>query len=269
LNTRLKEGSPVVWPGFSFSAYVCGVHQPIFDQMSSLHLDMCNAATVDELLRVMHSDFPVAVVQLPAVFALIAPSTPAGVAALNKAKNRLSGKHYGSAIGDLSAFAAMSQQENLPDDFRENMHGMQVLEGAFIRLRVADSRAETVAVSMGTHQGLLLPEGMERTLFRAIEQAFVADGPNEVYAGARYYAPLCTSANLSGDPFGSIVDLERAHAFVNERNIPLFISNKSAHSEETGSYPIFSFEKNTVTIMRSGPNQERILRALPSSITVC
>lgn len=231
--------------------------------------DIRDASAMDELLRVMHSSYPVAMVQLPSVFALIAPSTALGVNALNRAKQRLPGKYYGSAIGDLNAFLSLADQDTLPEAFRMNAASVAVMEGAFIRCRVTDAAVETATITAGTHQGLLLPVGPERALFKAIEQAFRKNSPNELFAGASYYAPICTSANFSGDPLGSIVDMQRARAFAQASGIPLFINNDNAQGDETGSYPIFAFEGNSVRVMRNGPAQERILRALPSSITVC
>lgn len=244
------------------------LHSSIFDRMPFLQLDSTDAQACDELLRVMRSDFPVAMLQLPAVFALIAPPTEAGVQALNKAKNRIVGKYYGSAIGELSAFVSMALQQHVPDDFRNDLQSMRVMEGAFIRLKVTNGMDDTACVTNGTHQGLLLSEGPERKLFRAIEEAFALNAPNALFTGGSYYAPICTSANVSGDPLGSIVDMERALRFADERNISLVISNSAEKSYESGSYPIFSFDRNTVSVMRRGPRQERILRALPTTIVV-
>lgn len=234
-----------------------------------MHLDVGDSHTCDVLLRVLRSDFPVAVLQLPAVFALIAPPTTAGVEALNRAKNRLSGKYYGSAIGDLSPFAAMALQYHLPDYFTNDIQNMKVMEGAFIRMKVTDEVNDTACVTNGTHQGLLLPDGRERMLFRAIEEEFALNAPNPLFGGAYYSAPICTSANVSGDPLGSILDADRALHFASERNIPLVISNASLNSPESGSYPIFAFEGNTARVMRQGPAHERIVRSLPTTITVC
>jgi tRNA A37 threonylcarbamoyladenosine synthetase subunit TsaC/SUA5/YrdC len=240
----------------------------IFEPMPPVHLDILHAEASAELLRVMHSEFPVAMLQLPAVFALIAPSNAAGVEALNTAKRRLSGKHYGSAIGGLREFLAMADPDYLPEIFQKDEASLCALEGSFIRLSVGEAAIETPTITGGTHQGLLLAEGPERALFKAIERSFQHSEPNEVFAGARYYAPICTSANLSGDPLGSITDMHRAIEFMGDCNIPLLLSNDAGSALETGSYPIFAFERNTVRVMRQGPAQERILRALPSTITV-
>jgi tRNA A37 threonylcarbamoyladenosine synthetase subunit TsaC/SUA5/YrdC len=236
--------------------------------MLSLHLDIHDARAHDALVHVMHSQFPVAMLQLPSVFALIAPASAPGVNALNHAKQRLPGKHYGSAIGELSEFVALAEKDALPDVFRDDSRALAVMEGAFIRMRVANPIHETSAISAGTHQGLLLSEGPERSLFKAVERSFRKDAPNELFAGAKYYAPICTSANMSGDSLGSIVDLNRALSFALDTDIPLVISNENVRSVETGSYPIFAFEGNTVRAIRQGPAQERILRSLPSTITV-
>jgi hypothetical protein len=236
--------------------------------MPLAQIDLHHPDVLSECMRVLHSDFPVLMLQLPSVFALVAPSTDAGVHALNVSKNRLSGKQYGSAIGDSNRFLDMAIRSSLPEAFANNPEAIHCMEGAFIRLKIADIQTESASVTKGTHQGLLLSEGKERELFRGIELAFTAEYPNPIFGGAHYYAPICTSANISGDPNGSIVDLERAVAFAQDREIQLLIINSNVHAEETGSYPIFEFDGNTVRVTRHGPNQERILRSLPSTMVV-
>jgi hypothetical protein len=256
------------WPGYLLLFTFCGVTLFTFDGMSILQLDISQEDAQTELLRVMHSVNPVAIVQLPSVFALIAPSTFKGVEALNRAKSRLPGKHYGSAIGNVNHFIRMATRHLLPDFLAEEADAARLLEGAFIRLKISESGTESPAVTNGTHQGLLLSQGPERNLFIAIENAFIKDHSNPVFAGAHYHAPICTSANISGDALGSIVDLDRALQFGRERSIPLLISNSQFVSQQSGSYPIFAFDHNKVRITRQGPNQERILCSLPSTITV-
>jgi hypothetical protein len=162
----------------------------------------------------------------------------------------------------------MATRHLLPDFLAEEADAARLLEGAFIRLKISESGTESPAVTNGTHQGLLLSQGPERNLFIAIENAFIKDHSNPVFAGAHYHAPICTSANISGDALGSIVDLDRALQFGRERSIPLLISNSQFVSQQSGSYPIFAFDHNKVRITRQGPNQERILCSLPSTITV-
>lgn len=262
------RGSPVLWPGFLLHPIMALFTLHTFDYMPLVHLDIHHAEAQSALMRVMHSDYPVAVVQFPAVFALLAPSTPLGVEALNDSKQRLNGKHYGSAIGSLKDFAALADKAYLPSAFHSDIDSMRALEGAFIRLKVTQPDFGSAAVTRGTHQGLLLPEGPHRKLFCMIEQEFQMQSGNPLFDGARYFAPLCTSANISGDTAGSILDFERAMAFAEQRNLQLLITSSNTAAQESGSYPIFAFEQNTVRIMRHGPSQERILHALPSSITL-
>jgi len=262
------RGSPVFWPGFLLHPIMALFTLHTFDYMPLVHLDIHHAEAQSALMRVMHSDYPVAVVQFPAVFALLAPSTPLGVEALNDSKQRLNGKHYGSAIGSLKDFAALADKAYLPSAFHSDIDSMRALEGAFIRLKVTQPDFGSAAVTRGTHQGLLLPEGPHRKLFCMLEQGFQMQSGNPLFDGARYFAPLCTSANISGDTAGSILDFERAMAFAEQRNLQLLITSSNTAAQESGSYPIFAFEQNTVRIMRHGPSQERILHALPSSITL-
>jgi hypothetical protein len=234
--------------------------------MAFTQLDIHDSATHAHVLRVMKSDFPVALVQFPAVFALVAPSTELGVQALNRAKQRLDGKYYGSAIGSLEAFANLALVNALPTEFRSDVNAMRGLEGAFIRLDVSPSTTESAVVAKGTHQGLLLPDGPHTELFRFIENTFHSASGNSLFAGAHYFAPLCTSANLSGDAAGSIVDLNRALSFAYNRDIELLITCNQLQKQEVGSYPIFAFRGNTYRIEREGPAKKRILQAIPKSI---
>ena len=73
-------------------------------------------------------------------------------------------------------------------------------------------------------------------------------------------AKICTSANLSGQ--GSITELEKAIEFGEAREIPLFVSHNNMNDEK-GSFPIFSFNGEKVSILRKGPGLNRIRQQFP------
>jgi tRNA A37 threonylcarbamoyladenosine synthetase subunit TsaC/SUA5/YrdC len=202
-------------------------------------------------------------VQLPTVYVLLAPATRQGVAWLDRSKQRLPNKNYGTAIGDLERFAAMVQPGARPPEL-EMTERLTILTGAFIRCRVAPADFNSPMVRQGTHQGVLL-EGPHRELFRAIEAGLADMSDPDLLAGHAFTAPLCTSCNMSGDPLGSITDWERARQFASERAVPLVIRGGAA-TGQAGSYPIFALERDRITIEREGPRLAEIQAALPSRL---
>ena len=199
-------------------------------------------------------------VQLPTVFVLLAPATREGVEWLNRKKQRLPEKNYGTAIGNLEQFAAMVMPGTLPSELAAP-GGLEVLRGAFIRCRVASPVYNSVLVRHGTHQGVLL-DGPHQTLFAEIEAGLADMSDPDLLAGHVYTAPLCTSCNISGHPLGSITEWERAREFALDRRVPLVIRCNPARGE-TGSYPIFEIERNYISIQREGPRMNEIKAALP------
>ena len=199
-------------------------------------------------------------VQLPTVYVLLAPATHDGVAWLDRSKQRLPNKNYGTAIGDLERFAAMILPGTRPPEL-ETTDRLSTLTGAFIRSRVAPADYDSPLVRHGTHQGVLL-DGLHRELFRAIEAGLADLSDPDLLAGHTYTAPLCTSCNLSGDPLGSITAWERAERFAIDRAVPLVIRSEPAIGQ-AGSYPIFALERDRVTIEREGPRLAEIKAALP------
>src|SRR5688572_27415532 len=202
-------------------------------------------------------------VQLPTVFVLLAPATRAGVGWLDRTKQRLPNKNYGTAIGSLERFAAMILPGKRPPEL-ETTGGLTALTGAFIRCRVAPPDYDSALVRHGTHQGVLL-DGPHRALFTAIEAGLADMSDPEILAGHAYTAPLCTSCNLSGDALGSITEWERAERFAVDRRVPLVIRGEPAVGQ-TGSYPIFELARDRVTIRRQGPRLAEIKAALPERL---
>lgn len=202
-------------------------------------------------------------VQMPAVFVLLAPPTRRGVDLLDGTKDRLPGKNYGTALGSLGAFAAMVRAGTLPPEL-EAPRGLAVLTGAFVRASVAPDHFASTVIRSGTHQGVLV-DGPHRSLFRALEAALLDQAEPGLFGGHRFGAPLCTSANVSGHPDGSITAWDRAYAFGRERGLPLVIRCEPAVGE-AGSYPIFWLRRDRVEIAREGPGMQELQARLPQRL---
>lgn len=200
------------------------------------------------------------IVQMPAVFVLLAAPTSAGAAALNASKTRLAGKNYGTAIGSLERFLAQADARELPPQF-SHPGDFARMTGTFIRVRFRAPGFHSETVRGGTHQGLLI-DGPHRELFRRIEAAFEDMAPDPMWGFDNYAAPLCTSCNVSGDPDGSIVQLERALDFARSRGVALMLTTTETPAER-GSYPIFGYERERVSIWREGPCLERFKKQIP------
>jgi tRNA A37 threonylcarbamoyladenosine synthetase subunit TsaC/SUA5/YrdC len=242
--------------------------QPLtLDAMPIHQVNIDNPLLYSSVIEVIQSEYPVFMLQLPSVYALVAPSSSCGVDALNRTKRRLPGKLYGSAIGDLSKFLALAIPEELPDEFRSNPTAAQCMEGAFLRIMVDHVHLNTPSIHAGSHQGLLLPNGPIRRLFQFIEHTFQDRIDKALFPDKEYSAPLCTSANVSGDPLGSIVDEERAIRFAEQQGVSLIVTCQEAQHEK-GSYPIFYFQGNKATIERQGPRVHAICAAMPNSIII-
>ena len=199
-------------------------------------------------------------VEMPTVFVLLAPATTEGAGWLDRTKTRQSGKNYGTAIGDAEAFRWLARPGALPTGL-DGPGGLDVLTGAFVRFEVADPSVDTVMVRGGTHQGLLI-DGPHRELFAAIEAATAPWAEPGLMGGHRYTSPLCTSANHSGHPDGSIVTWERAREFGRETGVPLVLRYEAPEPAGEGSYPIFWFHDDGYSVEREGPGQAEIAAAL-------
>jgi tRNA A37 threonylcarbamoyladenosine synthetase subunit TsaC/SUA5/YrdC len=227
--------------------------------MRERHID--DPGTADAVIDTLQHD--VVMVQLPTVFVLLAPPNSEGVARLNRVKRRLPNKQYGTALGALEHFYAMKQPATLPPEL-DSVEGLQLLSGAFIRITVAAEQFTSAMVRNGTAQGLLL-DGPHRELFRAVETACADLVEPRLVGGHTCAAPLCTSANISGHPAGSIVTWDRAYAFGRERNVPLVVRCEPEPGH-VGSYPIFWLRHDRVQVERNGPRLEEIKAALPARL---
>ena len=208
------------------------------------------------------------IIQLPSVYALFSMPNQQGADYIDQAKNRLAGKNYGSSIGNLRSFLSMSSQETpltrtfCDPDFdpmlRRHLEGS--LNRAFLRIDIGSHTLNNTAIRKGTHQALLLT-GDHGRLFNALENSLSDTADESLFNGNHYSAPLCSSANISGDPDGSITTWDRALDFAIERDVPMIIKAASAPGEQ-GSFPIFSLENDQVLVHREGP----MLQALKASL---
>ena len=235
--------------------------------MEANEIDINDAAIVDRIIEIFNSAFPVVLIQLPPVFGLMAPPNKIGIQVLHYTKARLDGKLYGTLIGDYTRFHGLAVEGSTPD-FLKVEDDIRFLNDSFLRIQITDPGFNSPLVSKGMHQGLLLSDGPYRDAFKVIEHTLAEKADPALYNGKLYSAPLCTSANISGDVRGSITDYERALEFMVDRNIPLMISGKNEVAASKGSYPIFSFNGNRVKVERKGPGTQRMIESFPKDLTI-
>lgn len=202
--------------------------------------------------------FPVVMIQFPEVFGLMALPNQDGINGLNRVKNRLPGKLYGTIIGDLHRFISMGTTSGFPE-YASTEDEYQKLEGAILRIKVGDESKNTSTISNGTHQSLLLPGGLIRSFFQQLEKEFFPLADSGLFLGHPFSAPLCTSANMSGHPDGSITNIEIAREFGKKNGVPLLIRSEEGLTSSKGSYPILSLEKSKIWIERKGPGLDKII----------
>ncbi|MDX2068826.1 MAG: hypothetical protein SFV55_10395 [Haliscomenobacter sp.] len=231
--------------------------------MKLREISILDQEAIPAALEALHSKEGVLLLQMPAVFVLLAPATQKGVESLNQTKLRLPQKNYGTAIGDIQKFHALASPGSLPHELQQ-AEDLNRLTGAFIRFAIGRSSFNSATVRAGTHQGVLV-DGPHRDLFKAVEQSFAHQADPALFCGHTFSAPLCTSANLSGDSLGSITDWDRAYRFARQRHLSLVIRCEAAQGEN-GSYPIFYFKDDQATIERHGPGEEAIMRRLPERL---
>ncbi len=240
----------------------------IYTQQKQLRIvDICDSDINYLTLKTLSGPNPVIMVQLASVFILIAAPTIAGVNALNRAKSRLAGKVYCSAIGSFANFLMSAKVESFSKFFSGNMSFFDCLEGSFLRIPMGPESLETPSIRNGMHQGLLLPKCSVRNLIENIEKFSLKYETTPIFPISKYRAPICTSANISGDARGPIVELRTAKNFALQTNIPLIIENHEMDKDSL-SFPILSFERNKISIERGGNGISKILNNLPSSISI-
>ncbi|MBT6515086.1 MAG: hypothetical protein HOK65_09965 [Crocinitomicaceae bacterium] len=185
---------------------------------------------------------------LGCVYALVALPTSSGKLGLDTLKIRLPGKNYGSMISDFALFIKESDLDEAVKSTLLSPQNQNRLVGSFIRLPWKRSEELNAFTKNGTHQGLIVPEPI-RSFCGKMENHFLEGKLN--HSGFRRL--ICTSANISGAPSGSITKLERARIFGEERGVSLLVRFNLEANQETGSFPIFSIDNKGYVVERKGP----------------
>jgi len=227
-------------------------------------IELSDASALDAALDVLRGERPVFLLEMPAVHALVAPATKRGARALDEAKVRLPGKTYGSMIGEVGAFYELADPAVLPPPLRRPA-AFAGFEGAFVRVRLRAAPVTTATVREGTHQGLMFADGAHRRFAAGLEDGLASMAEPDLFGGLAYTAPLCTSANLSGDSRGTITDEARAAAFARDRGVRLWI-RAPRDVDARGSYPAFSLSREGFTVERDGPGRAEIERRLHEAL---
>ncbi|NCF55987.1 MAG: hypothetical protein GWP41_06935 [Planctomycetia bacterium] len=227
--------------------------------MQQIHIEDPNA--IETIIE--HVRHEAVLLQLPTVYTLVAAPHQQGVSQLNHLKDRLDGKNYGTVMGRAERFLQQVRPGALPSYF-QGIRQLEEMQGAFVRAAFTDQDFESPVLRNGTHQSLIL-DGVHRSLFCHAEDRLQDEVDLDLWGGRRVSSLLCTSANLSGDPLGSITDRQRALTFAKERGIRLFV-HCNADDQAKGSYPIFEFAGDSVSVQRKGPGLDRLLAKIPASI---
>jgi tRNA A37 threonylcarbamoyladenosine synthetase subunit TsaC/SUA5/YrdC len=201
--------------------------------------------------------------QLPTVYTLVAAPTRQGVEQLNRLKDRLSGKNYGTVMGRCNRFLDQTLEGALPHYFRSASH-LERMQGAFVRAAFTSADFNSPVIRSGTHQSLIL-DGIHRKVFRQVEQALADSMDLQLWGGREVSSLLCTSANISGDPLGSITDHDRAVDFARQRGIRCMVTCEPDHSSQ-GSYPIIEMGSDSISVQRKGPGLGRLLGQIPREL---
>jgi len=192
------------------------------------------------------------VVDLNHVFAVVALPNERGAESLSVVKNRKPGKCYGSLITDVHPFLNNSILD--PETKSRLTHCMVhgILDNAFVRMPWGNSENPHLTLN-GTHQGLKTTEPI-LSFCRLIEQHLIQHGDGFMMENL-----ICSSANISGDPRGSITERIDAIQFGEKRGVSLFVEFDFPKTDvEPGSFPIFSFQNMSFSVARTGPRCNEI-----------
>ena len=204
-------------------------------------------------------------IEFPYVYGLIAKPNHEGIHLLNKIKNRKPNKFYSSAIGDLEHFCNLISKDLKLIRSKNFIKG---LNDIILRVRITKTPFNSSVVCNGTHQGLI-SDSEHRSLFKFIENYFKNSFSEDLFNGKKYTAPFCTSANLSGDPNGSITSLKNAREFGKQRGINIMIRMRESKKSilNKGSYPILQIENNKIQIVRDGYLNDHIRNKIQHTTT--
>ncbi len=207
----------------------------------------------ESVFRIFCSDNPVIMLEFTGTYGLVAPNTIKGAQALDRTKERLGGKYYGSILGNCDVF-----RKFLPPYIVNNIEDIiHIFEKAFIRFDVACRNPNNKVAKDGRHQVLIenpaFRKQIEKVELRMIDQLQASDFFIENYQGL-----LCTSANISGHAAGAITNLQQALEFGKERGVELFV-HSGLLVQNMGSYPSFYIGRDEISIERKGYRDSEIL----------
>ena len=201
----------------------------------------------------------VIIVHLESVYAVVSIADQKGVLSLNRVKRRRPGKSYGTLVSDVSDFIMTSSVNHKTKEVIMKLGFERALDNCFLRFPFKGIQ-NTELFMNGTHQGLVVVEPV-RSFCKEIEQRLAENKDNLMMNRL-----VCSSANISGDAKGSIVQREAALKFGKAMGVELFIEfNFPKSKEKKGSFPIFSFGEMTYCIERKGPGFEAIDKQLLES----
>lgn len=213
---------------------------------------------LQEIEALFTSDFPVAILEFPKVYGLIAPHSIRGAKAIDKVKQRLQGKYYSSFLGQGEPF-----QQMIPEELMKlYQYIITNVSGAFFRFPITTTiRRPNITSYNQTHQ-YLIENGEIREFIELIElQMQSIHTQSEIYE-YNFQAPIISSLNTSGSISGAIVNREIALMFGMNHQVPLFI-HTGLICEPLGSYPIFSVSKGgKIVEERGGLNLIEIIQKI-------
>jgi len=196
-------------------------------------------------------------VDLGSVFAVVSMPTTKGVNHMNAIKKRLPNKYYGSIVGDVKKFIQHSKGS---DELKNKLITATLkgeLNNTFIRLPWAKESFSTEIVNLGTHQGLILAEPFKS--FALDMEGEITQREERHSANSTFNWLLGSSANISGDPNGSITTMDKALSFGEQRGIELLIRFEiDSNHFEKGSFPIIECAEKSYRVWREGPGINRI-----------
>jgi hypothetical protein len=215
-------------------------------------INLTDSSFVENVVRIFNSDNPVIILEFTGTYGLVAPNTIKGAETMDRTKNRLDGKYYGSILGNCDAFRKL-----LPAHFESNLEDIiKIFEKAFVRFDVACKSSNNKVVKDNRHQ-VLIENPNFRKQIEKVELMMMDQHQNSDFFVENYQGLLCTSANISGHSDGAITNLEQALVFGKARGIELFV-HSGLLIQNLGSYPSFYIGKDEISIERKGYREAEI-----------
>lgn len=210
---------------------------------------------IEEIYKALNSG--AVIMHLNNVYAVVAIANTHGIVSLDKIKSRRPNKCYGTLVSNPELFLNESDLDNDSVYSLISIIKKGGLKSCFLRLQMSCLKDSELTVN-GTHQGLIVEEPIRGFCARLEAVCFDKKGFIERL--------ICSSANISGDPKGSITNREEAIKFGKERGAKAFIEFDFTNADvESGSFPIFSFQNMSFSIERKGPGYIEIESLLSQS----